>query len=112
MDKGTHILADFYGVRETIDGEDLKILFQEAAEVCGETVITTCVHTFSPNGVSGVGILAGSHISVYTFPEHQFAAVDVYMCGDACPGDALEVIRQAYNPETVISHEKKRGVLE
>jgi len=62
-------------------------------------------------GISGVAVLAESHISVHTWPEKGFAAFDVFMCGDAQPMKALEVFKRAFNPGRVVVGEHKRGVL-
>ncbi|MEI9888721.1 MAG: adenosylmethionine decarboxylase [Rhizomicrobium sp.] len=61
--------------------------------------------------ISGVAVLAESHISVHTWPEKGYAAFDVFMCGDAQPRKAMEVFKRAFNPGRVVIGEHKRGVL-
>ncbi len=70
------------------------------------------LHTFEEGGgISGVAVLAESHISVHTWPEKGFAAFDVFMCGDAEPRKAIEVFKRAFNPGRVVVGEHKRGVV-
>ena len=70
------------------------------------------LHHFSPNGgVSGVAVLAESHISIHTWPECEYAALDVFMCGDAKPHAAIEVLKRAFEPATVNLGEHKRGMV-
>jgi S-adenosylmethionine decarboxylase len=71
------------------------------------------LHPFAATGgVSGVAVLAESHISIHTWPEHRYAAVDVFMCGKARPHVCIEVLRQAFAPEHCIVHEFPRGGIE
>jgi S-adenosylmethionine decarboxylase len=69
------------------------------------------LHHFTPNGgISGVAVLAESHISVHTWPERNFAAFDVFMCGDAEPEATIPVFRDAFQPEKISISEHLRGV--
>jgi S-adenosylmethionine decarboxylase len=68
------------------------------------------LHHFTPNnGVSGVAVLAESHISVHTWPETGFAAFDVFMCGDTDPHQAIEVLQRAFRPHRLEVGEHLRG---
>jgi len=58
-----------------------------------------------------VAVLAESHISVHTWPEHRFAAFDVFMCGDAEPEMAVEALKKALTPERIVMGKHKRGVV-
>jgi S-adenosylmethionine decarboxylase len=70
------------------------------------------LHHFSPNGgISGVAVLAESHISIHTWPEISYAAVDVFMCGNAQPHKAIEVLKGVFLPGMVTLAEHKRGVI-
>jgi S-adenosylmethionine decarboxylase len=66
-------------------------------------------HKFSPQGVSGVAVLAESHISVHTWPEIGYAAFDVFMCGDAQPWKAVDVLANAFDTKDVRVKELLRG---
>jgi S-adenosylmethionine decarboxylase len=98
---GSHILADFYGVssQQLRDGAKLEELLRRAAEMAGATVIGSHFHSFGDSdGITGVVLLAESHISIHTWPESAFAAVDIFMCGIASPQRALEALIAALAP--------------
>lgn len=80
---GRHILLDVWGVdnRTLNDMEGLQRVMLEAAAAAGASVVDTTFHRFPVQGLSGVVVLAESHISVHTYPEHGYAAFDIYTCG-------------------------------
>jgi len=84
----------------------------DAVEAAGATLLHLHLHTFTPSGgVSGVAVLAESHISVHTWPERGYAAFDIFMCGNTDPRKAFLVLKQAFAPKRVVLGEHKRGVL-
>ena len=90
------------------NSRDLTALKARAA---GATILHSHFHHFSPNGgVSGVVVLAESHISIHTWPERNFAALDVFMCGDAKPAKTVPVLRRFFRPRGVQINEHKRGI--
>jgi S-adenosylmethionine decarboxylase len=96
----------------TYAGSHLIIDLWEAVNAAGATLLHIHLHTFSEGGgISGVAVLAESHISVHTWPEKGYAAFDVFMCGDAEPREALSVFKRAFNPGRIVVGEHKRGVL-
>ena len=84
--RSTHILAEFRGceIAALNDLDYIEAAMRSAAEAAGATVVNSSFHQFGPQGVSGVLVLAESHISVHTWPEHAYAATDIYVCGDNC----------------------------
>jgi len=76
---------------------------------CGATLLHIHTHKFSPQGVSGVAVLAESHISVHTWPEIGYGAFDVFMCGDADPWRSVDVLKRAFTTESVHVKELRRG---
>ena len=85
---------------------------KDAVEAAGATLLHIHLHTFTPSGgISGVAVLAESHISVHTWPERGYAAFDVFMCGSAEPKKALKVLEQAFAPKRTVVGMHKRGVL-
>ncbi len=109
---GSHILIDFWGASGLDDIALVERTLREAAEACEATVLHVHVHEFSTNGgVSGVAVLAESHISVHTWPELDYAAFDVFMCGGCDPMRAVPVLRHAFAPERLTVGEQKRGVI-
>jgi S-adenosylmethionine decarboxylase len=68
------------------------------------------LHHFTPNGgVSGVAVLSESHISIHSWPEADYAALDVFMCGEAKPHLTIDVLKQAFRAREVMVKEHKRG---
>lgn len=95
---GTHLLADLSGIvpERLRDCAALESLLRAAASAAGAQVLHGHFHSFGPGqGVTGVLLLAESHISLHTWPEVGFAAVDIFMCGAAQPQRALDVIKDA-----------------
>ena len=91
-----------------VDREALRA----AVDACRATLLELKLHRFSPNGgISGVAIVAESHISIHTWPERAYAAVDIFMCGGADPYLAIPVLRAALEPEQLQLNEQKRGIL-
>ena len=89
---GRHVLAELTGCPPEVlnDAASLETSFRDCAEKGGATVVSSHFHHFSPQGVSGVVVIAESHVTVHTWPEHGYAAVDVFTCG--CPEVAEAVM--------------------
>jgi S-adenosylmethionine decarboxylase proenzyme len=87
---GVQILADLYDCDPAVlDDEDaIRACMMEAARRCGATIISQCFHRYSPQGVSGVVLIAESHLAIHTWPEHGYAAVDLFTCGEALRPEA------------------------
>ncbi len=107
----THVLAEFWGARQLDDVDVIENAIRAAAEAAGATVLHIHLHRFSSTGgVTGVAVLAESHISIHTWPEHDFAAVDIFMCGACDPYKAVPVLRRALAPTSMQISEHKRGL--
>jgi S-adenosylmethionine decarboxylase len=107
---GMHLLADLWGASRLNDPAYIDAALREAAEAAGATILHSHFHHFSPNGgVSGVVVLAESHISIHTWPERDFAAVDIFMCGACDPYRAMPVLERAFAPARVDLNEQRRG---
>jgi S-adenosylmethionine decarboxylase len=90
---GNHGLLDLYGCDEAIlkDEGRLKTALAAAVQAAEATILTEHFHTFGgAGGVTGVLLLAESHISIHTWPEHRFAAIDAFICG----GMKLEKVKE------------------
>ena len=108
---GTHLIADFWEV-ETIDSVDsLDALVRSAVAAAGATLLDLAFHQFPGHGgITGYALLAESHLSVHTWPERDYVAIDVFMCGEQRPRDALEVLRRAFRPASEDVRVARRGV--
>ena len=109
---GTHLLVDLWGARNLTDPATIDRALSEAAEAAGATILHSHFHHFGPDGgVSGVVVLAESHISIHTWPERDFAAVDIFMCGACDPYKSLPVLKAAFQPASVQLGEQRRGLI-
>ena len=109
---GTHLLVDFWDASGLDDISVAEGALREAVGACNATLLHIHLHGFSENGgVSGVAVLAESHISIHTWPEIGYAAFDVFMCGQCDPHRAVPVLRRWYRPGREAVEMRKRGVL-
>lgn len=98
---GRHLLADLQGIAPALlaNPGQIESALREAASAAGATPIFAKFHHFGPGqGVTGVLLLQESHISIHTWPEREFAAVDVFMCGDCQPEKAITVLERILAP--------------
>ena len=87
---GTHLIVDLWGATNLDDPAHIDAVLREAAIATGATILHGHFHHFSPNGgVSGVLVLAESHVSIHTWPERDYAALDIFVCGDCDPYKAI-----------------------
>ncbi|MEM7251948.1 MAG: adenosylmethionine decarboxylase, partial [Pseudomonadota bacterium] len=108
---GIHLIADFWGAANLGSISFMEQAMREAVEAAGATLLHIHLHHFGEGaGVSGVAVLAESHISVHTWPERDFAAFDIFMCGDARPEEALRVLEEAFKPGRAHVVEELRGI--
>jgi S-adenosylmethionine decarboxylase len=107
---GSHLLLDLYGARHLDSIERIEQAMRDCVTECGATLLHIHLHHFSPSGgVSGVAVLSESHISVHTWPERDYAAFDVFMCGDAKPENSIAVLKRAFSPQRLAVSEELRG---
>ncbi len=111
---GRHLLVELYDCdREALNDLDLlRDVMVKAAIDCGAVVLGDSFHRFSPQGVSGVVVIAESHLSIHTWPEYGYAAVDVFTCGTTVnPEKAAEVLIEKLGSKNHSMTEIPRGVL-
>ncbi len=111
---GRHILAEFFDCNhEFMKNTDyIEKEMNKAAEACGATVVESVFHTFNPFGVSGAVVIKESHLTIHTWPEYNYAAVDVFTCGDTVnPWDACNYLKEALQSKEVDVVELNRGEL-
>lgn len=106
---GTHLIVEVVNGVGLDDRGRIERALVDCVRACGATLLHIHTHQFTPQGVSGVAVLAESHISVHTWPEIGYGAFDVFMCGDADPHRAVEVLRRAFEAGEVRVKELLRG---
>ena len=84
MEPGKHLILDLYGCKADLlnDYEKLEYIFEDTLCICNATVLNVIGNKFEPQGVTLLALLAESHASIHTWPEHNYCAVDFYTCGD------------------------------
>ncbi|NMB45141.1 MAG: S-adenosylmethionine decarboxylase proenzyme [Firmicutes bacterium] len=110
---GRHILCEAYGCDPEVlnDRNLVESIMVEAALAAGAEVREVAFHKFSPQGVSGVVVISESHLTIHTWPELGYAAIDVFTCGDTVdPWDALNYLLKHFRAQNTVASEVKRGV--
>lgn len=108
---GRHLLADLHGCTGLDDAPLIERALRAGATAAGATILDVRLHAFGPGqGVTGVALLAESHISIHSWPENGYAAVDIFMCGRSHDLDAaLSVITKALGAQSVSQRTIARG---
>ncbi|MDP8253804.1 MAG: adenosylmethionine decarboxylase [Candidatus Kaelpia aquatica] len=110
---GKHLIIELWGAKNIASEEGTKEVLRKAVKACGATLLEVHAHTFSPySGISAVAILKESHISVHSWPEFNYAAADIFVCGDVDPHLAVPVLKEGFSAEEVQVTELKRGVFD
>lgn len=109
---GTHLIIDMWGVDRLDDIEYMEEILKECTDASKATLLHIHLHHFTPSmGVTGVAVLAESHISLHTWPECNFAAFDIFMCGNAEPHNAIPILEKMLSPEKMDIKEELRGII-
>lgn len=112
---GKHLLLDLNDCDHELlnDLTTIRDIMLAAASQSGVTVLGESFHRFSPQGVSGVLIIAESHFTIHTWPEHGYAAADIFTCGTTVqPEKAAEIIIERFNPRSHSIVQMFRGMVE
>ena len=109
---GIHLLVELWNAKYMKDASKIRSILIKAVNACGATMLSIDLHAFSPNGgISGVAVLKESHISTHTWPEFEYAALDVFVCGTIDPQNAIAVLKSEFQTEKIEVQEIKRGIL-
>jgi S-adenosylmethionine decarboxylase len=107
---GVHLIIDLHEAERLDDLAYVEKALRDCVAASGASLLHIHLHHFTLNGgVSGVAVLAESHISVHTWPECGYAAFDVFMCGDTEPHRTVEVLKRAFKPGRIAVSEHLRG---
>lgn len=111
---GRHILVEFYKCDTEImnNRELIEKEMNRSAELAGATIVSSNFHNFNPYGVSGVVVIAESHLTIHTWPEYGYAAIDLFTCGeDVNPWIAFDYLKEKFKCSSSSTIEMKRGQL-
>jgi S-adenosylmethionine decarboxylase len=107
---GIHLLIDYWGAQFLQDAIAIEAAFKRAIKACGATLVNIQLHSFGEgSGITGVAILAESHMSIHTWPEIDYLAMDIFVCGNCDPYLALAVLNDFFKPQHIKVTEHKRG---
>ncbi len=109
---GRHVISELWGCDfEKLNNMELiEQIFVDAALKSGAEIREVAFHKFAPQGVSGVVIISESHLTIHSFPEHGYASIDVYTCGELDPNISADYIAEALNAQTRETIELPRGM--
>lgn len=95
--RGKHLIVEFWGCDSNLlnNKDYLESQLRKAAESANTTIVEIFLHQFTPTGVSGVVVIQESHLSIHTWPESGYAAVDFYTCGEGDPWKAFSVLKES-----------------
>ena len=101
MTIATHVLVELYGVDAGLldDPARLEAILRDAAQAARTEVLGAVGHKFQPQGASVVLLVAESHLSVHTWPEHRYASADILTCGNTLPTAGVEALLKGFAPE-------------
>lgn len=107
---GTHLLLDFFGASHLSDITYIETALRMAAQACSATILEIKLHSFGDDaGVTGVALLKESHITIHTWPEIHYAALDVFVCGRCDAGLTVPPLKKMFQPATFNIREVERG---
>jgi len=109
---GRHLIAEFYDCdpQAIDDVEYVEEKMKNAAIIAGATIVGSSFHRFLPYGVSGVVVISESHLTIHTWPEYGYAAIDLFTCGeDTDPWKAFEYLKQVFKAKRTQVFENRRG---
>jgi len=109
---GVHLIAEFWGSRIIENPNKIEKILREAAKRGGNAPLKVTIHKFLPQGMTGVILLAESHIALHSWPEFNYLAVDIFTCGKkSFPHEALGYLKESFKPKRVETKVIKRGKL-
>lgn len=109
---GVHLVIEIWQAKNLSSLSLIEEALRKAVEACKATLLKIDLHQFSPSGgISGVAIIQESHISIHTWPEYKYAAIDIFVCGDVDPYKAIPVLKEYFGSENMQIAELKRGIL-
>lgn len=110
---GRHILAEFAECNKQLlnDTDAIRTILTEAARQSGATIVETVFHEYNPHGLSGVIVIAESHISIHTWPEYGYASVDFFTCGERVdPWKGCQYLEEKLECKSLYTREFDRGI--
>ncbi len=110
---GNHLVVDCWKIKNNLDTvKAIKNLLITAALKANATILKSTFYKFHPQGITGVVLLSESHISIHTWPERQYASIDIYTCGNHTkPSKAISYIKRQLKPGKIRIQIVSRGLI-
>lgn len=108
---GVHLLIELWNASNLSSLSEIEQILKKSVKAIRATLLKIDIHEFSPSGgISGIAIIQESHLSIHTWPEYNYAAFDIFVCGNINPYQAVPVIKEGFNPGNIQISEIKRGI--
>jgi len=108
---GTHLIVDLWQAEGLNDADLIERTLVRCIKEAQATLLHFHIHAFEPNGLSGVAVLAESHISFHSWPDQGYMALDIFMCGNSQPHKCIPVLKEAFKPGSIQINDLKRGII-
>jgi len=107
---GIHLIAEFWGGKIIEDPKEIDKILILAAKKADNAPLEVTIHKFQPQGITGVVLLAESHIAIHSWPEINYIAVDIFSCGEkATPYKAIDYLKKKFKPKKIEIQKITRG---
>ncbi|MCM8773647.1 MAG: adenosylmethionine decarboxylase [Candidatus Omnitrophica bacterium] len=108
---GVHLVIELWEACNLTSLPKIRKILKDSVKACQATLLKIDLHKFSPSGgISGIAIIQESHISIHTWPEYHYGALDIFVCGEVNPYKAIPVIKKGFKPKRMQIAEMKRGI--
>lgn len=108
---GVQLVIELWNAENLSSLPKIKKILKDSVKACGATLLKIDLHKFSPyGGISGMAIISESHLSVHTWPEYKYAALDIFVCGNVDPYKAITVLKTGFKTKNLQIAEFKRGI--
>ena len=109
---GIHLIVEFWSGKIIEDSKEIERILIGAVKAAHNTPLKIAIHKFQPQGITGIVLLAESHIALHSWPEFNYVAIDLYTCGDKSnPAKALAYLKKEFQPKKVEIKKFKRGIV-
>lgn len=108
---GVHLIIELWNAKNLTSIPKIEKILKDSITACEASLLKIDLHKFSPSGgISGMAIIQESHLSIHTWPEYQYAALDVFVCGNVNPYKAVPIIKKGFRTDNLQITELKRGI--
>lgn len=108
---GVQLVIELWNAENLSSLPTIRKILKDSVKACGATLLKIDLHKFSPyGGISGMAIISESHLSVHTWPEYKYAALDIFVCGNVDPYKAISVLKTGFKTDNIQIAEFKRGI--